>query len=116
MLDKDQIELAERMWQENQKTQDICMQLGISPRKFESLRTTDLKTLETRRQGTNGGKWNRTVPPPSLAEIAERAAEVRATWDRETELERRFGYRGTLVEFDLSMQEKRSKTLPDTTQ
>ena len=113
MLSQDQIETAERMWREDAKTQEICEAIKITPRKFESYRATCLSGLETRRKGTNGGKWLRKVPPPTLAQIAERAAEIRAGWDHETEMQRRFGARGTLVEFDLSPQEKRSQTLPD---
>lgn len=115
MLSKDQVDIAERMWRADEKTQDICKAIGITPRKFESYRTTCLRSLEKRQQGTNGGRWLRKVAPPTLAEIAERAAEIRAGWDHETEMQRRFGDRGTLVEFDLSMQEKRAKTLPDIT-
>jgi len=116
MLNQDQVETAERMWREDAKTQEICSVIGITPRKFESYRATCLSGLETRRKGTNGGKWLRKVAPPTLAQIAERAAEIRAGWDHETEMSRRFGARGTLVEFDLSPQEKRSQTLPDITE
>ena len=116
MLNQDQVDIATRMWREDFKTQEICAAIGITPRKFESYRTTCLSGLETRRKGTNGGKWLRKVPPPTLDEIAERAAEIRAGWDHETEMSRRFGARGTLVEFDLSPQEKRSQTLPDITE
>ena len=113
MLNQNQVDIATRMWAEDAKTQDICAAIKITPRKFESYRATCLSGLETRRKGTNGGKWLRKVAPPTLAEIAERAAEIRAGWDHETEMQRRFGARGTLVEFDLSPQEKRSQTLPD---
>ena len=113
MLNQDQVDIATKMWAEDAKTQDICEAIKITPRKFESYRATCLSGLETRRKGTNGGKWVRKVPPPTLAQIAERAAEIRAGWDHETEMQRRFGARGTLVEFDLSPLEKKSQTLPD---
>ena len=115
MLNQSQIETAERMWAEDAKTQDICAAIKITPRKFESYRATCLSGLEKRKKGTNGGAWVRKVAPPSLAEIAKRAAEVRAGWDHETEMQRRFGARSTLVEFDLSVQEQRMATLPDPT-
>ena len=113
MLNQNQIDVATRMWAEDAKTQDICAAIKITPRKFESYRATCLSGLETRRKGTNGAKWLRKVAPPTLAEIAERAAEIRAGWSHETEMQRRFGARGTLVEFDLSPLEKKSQTLPD---
>lgn len=116
MLRKDQVETAERMWQENKKTQEICEAIGITPRKFEMLRPTCLKSLPRRRQGSNGGKWARRAKDPDLATIAKRAAEIRKGWDVETEMQRRFGNRSTLVEFDISPQEQRSSTLPDITE
>lgn len=113
MLTPEQVETAERMWKENAKTQEICAAIGITPRRFEMYRPTCLKNLEKRQHGSNGGKWCRRGADPSLETIAKRAAEIRSGWTHEVEMQRRFGARGTLVEFDLSVQEKRAPTLPD---
>jgi hypothetical protein len=48
--------------------------------------------------------------------IAKRAAEIRSGWTHEVEMQRRFGAKNTLVEFDISPQEKRAPTLPDITE
>ena len=116
MLNQDQIETAERMWRENYKTQEICNAIGITPRKFESYRPTCLKNLEKRQHGSNGGKWARRASDPSMETIAKRAAEIRSKWTHEVEMQRRFGAKSTLVEFDISPQEKRAPTLPDITE
>ena len=116
MLSREQIEIAERMWRENYKTQEICAAINITPRKFESYRPNCLKNLEKRQHGSNGGKWARRGADPDMATIAKRAAEIRSGWTHEVEMQRKFGARNTLVEFDISPQEKRAPTLPDLTE
>ena len=73
------------MWTEGESIADICAAVGISYGLFKERRSTKLKDLPPRPRAVQS---HRRGIDPTVEEIAERAAEIRAGWNSD-ELARR---------------------------
>ena len=94
------IRMMEAMWSDGVSQREICQEIGIPPRRFDTLRKGALSHLPARKKGFGGGSYDRNSSPPDLMTIAKRSAEVRAKWSDAELLERTTSVRQTLVLFD----------------
>ena len=99
-MEKSAIRMIESMWSDGLTQREICQQVGIPPRRFDTLRKGALSHLPARKKGFGGGRYDRNGSPPDLMTIAKRSAEVRANWSDAELLERTTSVRQTLVLFD----------------
>jgi hypothetical protein len=82
----EQLRVIREMWIEGVSIADICAAVGVKYCTFKERRaTTTLKDLPPR---SNAVQSSRRGIDPSVEEIAERAAAIRAGWDSD-ELARR---------------------------
>ena len=82
---KDQLRVIREMWADGASIADICAAAGIKYGTFKERRATKLKDLPPRSRAVQS---SRRGIDPSVEEIAERAAAIRAGWDSD-ELARR---------------------------
>lgn len=99
-MESSAIQMIEQLWSDGVSQREICQEVGIPPRRFDTLRKRELSHLPARKKGFGGGKYDRKGSPPDLATIAARSAQVRARWSADELLQRTTSVRQTLVFFD----------------
>lgn len=91
-LTPEEIEVVEGLWTEGAPRATIADEINVSVYWLDEQRWEgrQLSHLPKRVKGAGGGKWERGKNmDPTPEEIAQRAAEVRARWSEEDEINRR---------------------------
>ncbi len=99
-MEESAIRMVEQLWSDGLSQREICQEIGMPPRRFDTLRKRELSHLPARKKGFGGGKYDRKAAAPNPAIIAKRSAEVRARWTDDELLQRTTSVRQTLVFFD----------------